>query len=150
MKALPEPARLRGKDLAAVGLDGLRGRPLRAVLSALGIAIGVAAMVALVGLSDASRAGLMAEIEQMGTNMLTVKPGTTLTGDQSQLPADAEDMVSRIPGVTGVSATGLVQDATARRTDKIPSATTSGISVQASRTDLLGTIGGTVRSGAFL
>jgi putative ABC transport system permease protein len=150
MKTLPEPVRLRAGDLAVVGLDGLRGRPLRAVLSALGIAIGVAAMVGLVGVSAVSRAGLMAEIEKLGTNMLTVKPGTTLTGKQSRLPRDAEGMVSRISGVNAVSATGLVEDATARRTDKIPSSKTSGIAVQASRPNLLSTLGGTVRSGSFL
>jgi putative ABC transport system permease protein len=150
MKALPEPARLRAGDLASVGLEGLRGRPMRAVLSALGIAIGVAAMIGLVGISTVSRAALMEEIEQLGTNLLTVQPGTTLTGKGSTLPENAESMVSRIPGVTGVSATGLVEDATARRTDKISSATTSGIAVQATRTNLLVTLGGTVQSGAFL
>ncbi|GAA2440711.1 ABC transporter permease [Actinomadura vinacea] len=150
MKALPEPVRLRASDLAAVGLEGLRGRPLRAVLSALGIAIGVAAMVGLVGISTVSRAGLMAEIERLGTDLLTVEPGTTLLGKQSRLPAGAEGMVSRIPGVTGVSATGLVKDATARRTDRIPSTTTSGVSVRAARTNLLETLGGTVWSGTFL
>ncbi|MBE1530648.1 ABC transporter permease [Actinomadura algeriensis] len=150
MKPLPDPVRLRARDLAVVGLDGLRGRPLRAVLSALGIAIGVASMVALVGISTASRAGLMAEIDRLGTNMLTVEPGTTLEGKDARLPPSAEGMVSRISGVTSVSATGLVEDATVRRTDKIPASTTSGIAVRASRTDLLGTLGGTVRSGAFL
>lgn len=150
VKSLPEPVWLRAGDLAAVGIDGLRGRPLRAVLSALGIAIGVAAMIALVGISTASRAALMAEIEELGTNLLTVEPGTTLTGKDSRLPAGAEGMVSRVPGVTAVSATGLVEDATARRTDKIPAETTSGIAVQAGRPDLLKTMGGTLRSGAFL
>ncbi|MFJ4685564.1 ABC transporter permease [Streptomyces sp. NPDC091377] len=150
MKALPEPARLRAGDLATVGLEGLRGRPLRAVLSALGIAIGVAAMIGLVGISTVSRAALMAEIEALGTNLLTVEPGTTLTGKQSALPTGAEGMVTRVPGVTGVSATGRVEDATARRTDKIDSDTTSGVSVQATRTNLLGTLNGTIASGAFL
>ncbi|MFW6690309.1 ABC transporter permease [Streptomyces sp. MAR4 CNX-425] len=150
MKPLPEAARLRTRDLAAVGVAGLRGRPLRAVLSALGIAIGVAAMVALVGISTASRDALLADIEELGTNLLTVEPGTTLTGKDSELPRSAESMVSRIPGVTSVSATGTVEDATARRTDKIDPGTTGGIAVQASRPDLLGTLGGTLRSGTFL
>ncbi|QXJ21447.1 ABC transporter permease [Actinomadura graeca] len=150
MIALPEPARLRAGDLAVVGLDGLRGRPLRAVLSALGIAIGVAAMVGLVGISTVSKAGLMAEIDELGTNMLTVTPGTSLVGKSSHLPEGAEGRVTRIPGVTGVSAIGLVPEASVRRTDKISSATTGGIAVQAARTNLLRPLGGTVRSGAFL
>jgi putative ABC transport system permease protein len=148
--ALPEPARLRGTDLAAVGFDGLRGRPMRAVLSALGIAIGVAAMVGLVGISTVSKAGLLAEIQQLGTGLLTVSPGSTLTGQQSVLPNTAEGMVSRIPGVTRVSAIGLVSNATARRTDKIDSATTNGIAVQAARTNLLTALSDSMQSGAFL
>jgi putative ABC transport system permease protein len=150
MIALPEPVRLRAVDLAAVGLDGLRGRRMRAVLSALGIAIGVAAMVGLVGISTVSKAGLMAEIQQLGTNLLTVAPGTTLTGQQSTLPDTAEGMVARIPGVTGVSAIGMIPDATVRRTDKIDSATTNGVAVQAARTNLLAALGGSLRSGTFL
>ncbi|GAA4231055.1 ABC transporter permease [Actinomadura meridiana] len=150
MKALPEPVRLRSGDLAQVGLEGLRGRPLRAALSALGIAIGVAAMVGLVGISTVSKAGLMAEIQRLGTNMLTVTPGTSLTGQEARLPAQAEGMAARIPGVTGVSAVGAVTGASARRTDKIDSATTNGIAVQASRTNLLDALGGTVRTGTFL
>ncbi|MFI9780411.1 ABC transporter permease [Streptomyces sp. NPDC051956] len=150
MIALPDAVRLRASDLATVGLEGLRGRPLRALLSALGIAIGVAAMVGLVGLSTVSRAGLRQEIDQLGTNLLTVAPGTSLVGQTSTLPTGAEGMVSRIPGVTGVSAVGLVPDATVRRNDKIDSSTTNGIAVQAARTNLLGALSGRVRSGAFL
>ncbi|TMR20493.1 ABC transporter permease [Nonomuraea turkmeniaca] len=150
MIPLPEPARLRSGDLAVVGVDGLRGRPLRAVLSALGIAIGVAAMVGLVGISTISQAGLLAEIQKLGTNLLTVAPGTTLLGKDSRLPSTAEGMVARIPGVTGVSAVGSVPNASVRRTDKVPAATTNGISVQAARTNLLGALSGTVRSGTFL
>jgi putative ABC transport system permease protein len=147
---LPEPARLRGADLASVGLDGLRGRPLRAVLSAIGIAIGVAAMVGLVGISTVSKAGLMAEIQRLGTDLLTVSPGTTLTGQESVLPDTAEGMVGRISGVAKVSALGVVSNATVRRTDKIGSATTNGIAVQAARTNLLTALSGTMRSGSFL
>ncbi len=147
---LPSPARLRLKDLAVAGLGGLRGRPLRAVLSALGIAIGVAAMVGLVGVSTVSKAELLAQIDKLGTNMLSVSAGTSLTGEPSTLPATAEGMVARIPGVTGVSAVGLINDATVRRTDRVDIATTNGLTVQASRVDLLSALGGTVRSGAFL
>ncbi len=150
MIPLPSPARLRFGDLAKVGLAGLRGRPMRAVLSALGISIGIAAMVAVLGISTVSRAGLLNQIQQLGTNLLTVAPGQDITGKAASLPGDAVGRVGRIPGVTTVSAVGLVSGASARRTDKIDSAVTSGISVQASRTDLLGTLGGTVRSGAFL
>jgi putative ABC transport system permease protein len=147
---LPDPARLHTGDLARVGLEGLRGRPLRAVLSALGITIGVAAMVGLVGISTVSKAGLIAQIRALGSNLLAASPGQSLIGQNSTLPDTAEGMVTRIPGVTDVSAIGLVSDATVRRTDKIDPAETNGIAVQAARANLLDTLQGTVRSGTFL
>ena len=116
---LPAPARLRTGDLVRVGLEGLRARPLRALLSALGIAIGVAAMVGLAGIGTVSRAGLIAQIRALGSNLLTASPGTSLAGEASIFPDSAESMVSRIPGVTDVSAVGTIADATVRRTDRI-------------------------------
>jgi putative ABC transport system permease protein len=147
---LPQPVRLRTGDLARVGLEGLRGRPLRAVLSALGITIGVAAMVGLVGISTVSKAGLIAQIRALGSNLLTASPGHSLTGSGSAFPDTAEAMVTRVPGVTDVSATGLIHDATVRRTDRIDPVETNGIAVQAARPNLLSTLKGTVRSGTFL
>jgi len=83
---LLSPARLRGTDLVRVGLSGLRARPLRAVLSALGIAIGIAAMTAVVGISSSSRADLDRALAALGTNLLTVGPGNTMFGDAATLP----------------------------------------------------------------
>ncbi|MGI5226018.1 ABC transporter permease [Actinoallomurus sp. CA-142502] len=147
---LPPPARSRSADLVKAGLGGLRARPLRAALSALGIAIGIAAMVSVLGISAVSRAGLLAQIHRLGTNLLTAAPGQTLFGDSASLPAEAVPMVSRIPGATSVSAVGTVPGATVRRTDRIDPAETNGIAVCASRLDLLATLGGRVRSGAYL
>lgn len=150
MSDLPSPVRLRPGDLLAVGIEGLRGRPLRAALSALGIAIGIAAMAAMIGVSTVSRAGLLSQIEALGTNLLTVAPGHTLNGGQARLPEDVTGMVLRIPGVTSASAIGGVPGVTVRRTDRIDPEETSGIGVFAARLDLLGPLGATVRSGTFL
>jgi len=79
--------RLRPDDWLRVASVGLRARPLRAALSALGIAIGTAAIVAVLGLSSSSQAGLIAQIDRLGTNLLTVEPGQALTGGRTQLPA---------------------------------------------------------------
>lgn len=147
---LPEPTRLRPGDLARAGLGGVRARPLRAALSALGIAIGIAAMVAVLAISAISRAGLLAEIQRLGTNLLTVTPGQTLFGQNAELPDQAPGMVRRIPGVSSVSGVGLVSGATVRRTDRINPADTQGIAVEAARLDLLDTLGGSVRSGTYL
>ncbi|WP_037571055.1 ABC transporter permease [Phaeacidiphilus oryzae] len=147
---LPRPARLRPADVLRVGVAGLRGRRLRAVLSALGIAIGIAAMVAVLGISDAGKADLLARIGRLGTNMLTVSPGQDVFGRSTELPADAEEMVRRIDPVQSATATGLVQGATVRRTDLIDPRATGGIAVAAARTELLGTVRGAVASGSFL
>ena len=65
-----------------MALQGLRTRKLRAALSALGIAIGIGAMVAVVGVSSSAQANLLAEIDALGTNLLTVSPGTDFLGRQ--------------------------------------------------------------------
>jgi putative ABC transport system permease protein len=100
------PARLRPSDLARVASVGLRTRRLRAALSALGIAIGVAAIVAVLGLSASSQAGLLAEIDQLGTNLLTVTNGQNILGQQAELPEAAPVMISRIQSVAQVQYTG--------------------------------------------
>jgi putative ABC transport system permease protein len=143
------PARLSPGDVARVGAVGLRTRPVRVVLSALGIALGIAAMVAVVGISASSRADLNAQLDRLGTNLLTVTPGQTLFGKDAKLPKESVGMVGRIGPILSVSATGNLS-ATVRRTDRIPSGETGGIAVLAGRTDLLGTVGGRVRSGAWL
>jgi putative ABC transport system permease protein len=147
---LPAATRLPGRDLGAVGLTGLRGRPLRATLSALGIAIGIAAMVAVLGISAASRAGLLAQIRALGTNLLIVTPGQTMFGDDVYLPTTATAMISRIPGVTQVSAVGQISDASVRRTNKIDPDDGSGLGVQAAQLDLLAALGGQLQAGTWL
>jgi len=143
------PARLSLADVIRIGGAGLRTRPARVILSALGIAIGIAAMLAVVGISASSQEQLNRQLAALGTNLLTVGPGQTFRGDQSHLPEDAVAMIGRIGAVTSVTATGRV-DAKVYRNDKVPSGQSGGIAVLAARTDLPGTVGATVASGAFL
>ena len=77
-----DAARLSPRELLGVALQGLRTRRLRAALSALGIAIGIGAMVAVVGVSASSQANLLATIDTLGTNLLTVTPGSELPRQQ--------------------------------------------------------------------
>src|SRR5262245_65633244 len=123
-------ARLRVTDLARVASIGLRTRKLRAGLSALGIAIGVAAIVAVLGLSSSSQAGLLAEISRLGTDLLTVSSGQTITGDKAELSAAAPGMIRRLPGVTAVQHVGIV-DAKVYRSPLIPPINSNGLTVQA-------------------
>jgi putative ABC transport system permease protein len=144
------PARLRPSDLARLGGYGLRSRPLRAVLSALGIAIGIAAMTAVVGISASSRADLDRELAKLGTNMLTVAPGETIFGKQATLPNESVAMIKRIGPVRSATATGVLSDTYAYRNDRIPAAQSSGLSVLAAKLDLLKMVGATLDHGAWL
>ena len=129
---------------------GLRARPLRMMLSALGIAIGIAAMVTVVGISASSRAKLDRLLSSLGTNLLTVGPGQTLFGEKAKLPDQSVAMIGRIGSVESVTAIGQLPDAKVYRTDKIPAPQSGGIGVYAVRTDLLDTVGATVASGTWL
>jgi putative ABC transport system permease protein len=145
----PVPGRLRPADLARVASIGLRTRRLRAGLSALGIAIGVAAIVAVLGLSSSSSAGLLAEIDKLGTNLLTVTTGQTLFGDTAELPLASPGMIGRIGPVTQVADTGSTS-AAVYRSPLIPSVETGALSVQAATLQLLPVVGATVTHGAYL
>ena len=147
---LPESSRLPAADVLTLGAHGMRTRPLRAVLSALGIAIGVAAMVAVLAVPRSSAQFLHDKLAALGTNLLTAAPGQSLFGGTAKLPANAVAMVKRIGPVTGATATGLVSNVTIRRSDKISLEETSGVSVLATDVDLLKVIGGTLHSGTFL
>ena len=146
----PPAARLRPADLAGLASVGLATRKLRAGLSALGIAIGVAAIVAVLGLAASSAAGLNAEIARLGTNLLTVTNGQTLTGQAAELPEAAPGMIAQLPGVTAVQATSTVGGASAYKSPYIPSIETNALSVDATTPGLPAVAGTSVAQGEFL
>jgi putative ABC transport system permease protein len=149
MSAGAPRSRFRAGDILSGGLLGLRARKLRAALSALGIAIGIAAAVAVLGISASSKANLLAQLGAEG-NLLTVSTGQTLDGSPAPLPVTAEAMIAHIPPVQSVTAIGYVAGATVRRTAAVPAIDTGGISVLAAQPSLLSTLGGTLARGAFL
>ncbi|GIE87909.1 ABC transporter permease [Actinoplanes regularis] len=144
------PARLSAADLFRLGGSGLRARPLRAVLSALGIAIGIAAMVSVVGISSSSQADLDRALAALGTNMLTVAPGNTMFGEEASLPDEALSMVKRIGPVTAATATGTISSTPVYRSDRIPPGETGGLALLAAQLDLLKTVGATIAKGSWL
>lgn len=135
--AVLRPARLRPADIVRLGGTGLRTRPLRVFLSALGIAIGVAAMVAVVGISSSSRAEVDRKLDQLGTNMLRVAPGQTPEGETTRLPKEAVPMIGRIGPVQQVAATGTVKGAAVYRNEHVPVGRTSSVEVAAAGSQLL-------------
>jgi putative ABC transport system permease protein len=143
------PSRLSRRDVLSVGSVGLSARKLRAALSALGIAIGIAAMVAVLAISESSKADLLSSLDRLGTNLLTASPGQSIFGDEATLPETARAMVGRIGPVEEVSATGSVS-AVVYRSELSPPAETKGISVLAADSSLPATLGATLADGVFL
>jgi putative ABC transport system permease protein len=146
----PAAARLRPSDLAALAGVGLRTRKLRAGLSALGIAIGVAAIVAVLGLAASSQAALLAEISRLGTNLLTVTNGQTFSGATAELPVAAPGMITRLPGVTAVQDTGTVGGISVYKSPYVPAVETNGLSVDAATLGLPAVAGTSLAQGRFL
>ena len=140
---------LHPSDLVRTATIGARTRPLRAALSALGIMIGIGAMVAVLGLSESSKSELLAQLERLGTNLLTVQAGAGIGRGDAVLPDESIDMVGRI-GPVESTAYVINVDANVYRTDLIPEAQTGGIAVMATEPNLLDAVNGTVAVGVFL
>jgi putative ABC transport system permease protein len=140
---------LQPSDLVRLSAIGIRTRKLRAGLSALGIAIGVAAIVAVLGLSSSAEAGLLNEISQLGTNLLVVQNGQTIFGKTAELPTAAPTMIGRIAAVTHVEETGSVSG-NVYRSPLIPSIDTGALSISAASLGLLHAVGTTVAQGSYL
>ena len=142
--------RLGLRDGLRVASVGLRARPLRAALSALGIAIGTAAIVAVLGLSSSSQAGLLAEIDRLGTNLLTVEAGQSLTGQEASLPLEAPGRITLLDDVGQVAHTALLKDEYVYRNSMIPAGNTGGLQVRATSLNLLSVLGTGIARGSRL
>jgi putative ABC transport system permease protein len=141
---------LRPPDVLALGTLTLHSRPLRAALSALGIAIGIAAIVAILSITRSSEANLLTQIDQLGTNLLTVVNGQSIQGQEAELPQTATPMIGRINGVQQIAPTAELATANVYRTDKIPTFETGGLAVRVANPSLLTTLTGRMRQGVFL
>ncbi|MBU2668069.1 ABC transporter permease [Actinoplanes bogorensis] len=142
-------SKLRAADLLPVSTVGLRSRPGRAALSVLGVAIGIAAMVAVLGVTRSSQADVLARIDRLGTNLLTVANGKTLRGGEAELPETAGPAVARTSWVVSAAATAVLP-LSVYRSDKIPPGRTGGLAVRATDPQLLTTVDGTLLHGRFL
>jgi putative ABC transport system permease protein len=142
--------RLGLKDGLRVASVGLRARPLRAALSALGIAIGTAAIVAILGLSSSSQAGLLAEIDRLGTNLLTVEAGQSITGEDASLPLEAPARLTLLDHVERPAHTALIKRTYVYRNPMIPVGNTGGLQVRATSLNLLPVLSTGVARGAWL
>jgi putative ABC transport system permease protein len=142
-------SRLSRRDLLRVGSLGLRSRRVRATLSALGISIGIAAIVGVLGISQSSKTGLLNELGQLG-NLISVQAQNTGLGQPAELPVTAEGMVSRIGPVTSATEIGSIANVYVYRNPFVPASDTSGISLTATDAALPATLGAGLAHGTFL
>jgi putative ABC transport system permease protein len=143
-------ARLRAADLLPTATIGLRARKLRAILSALAIAVGIAAVVSVLGVTRSSESQLLTQIDRLGTNLLTVANGQDISGQEVELPSTAGGMIARVSGVSHVAPTAQFPSFATFRTNKMPAYETNGLNIRACDPALLATLGGQMHTGTFL
>ena len=154
MNVTPTPTKLQRSrvnpvDMGRTATVGMRTRKMRTALSALGIMIGIAAMVGVLGLSESSKSELLAQLDSLGTNLLTVQSGEGIGAGSGELPAEASEMISRIGPVEVTTTISAVDGANVYRTDYVPETQTNGITVQAVDRSLIDTLAGSVADGAW-
>jgi putative ABC transport system permease protein len=106
---------MRNRDLARLAVQALSGHRLRSVLTALGIAIGVAAVVLLTSIGEGVHRFVLSEFTQFGTNLVAIHPGKTSTlgmsasmiGTTRPLTIEDAEALRRVPHVE--SLVGAVQ-----------------------------------------
>lgn len=140
--------RMRFSDVAAEATVGPRSRAVRSILTAIGIALGIAAIVAVLGIAESSRADLLAQLDRLGTNRLEIRPGQSIMGEGTPLPATAAKRVRRLVAIEQTAATTALA-VTVRRSEAVPTTNTGGISVVAADLELPNTIGATLSAGRW-
>jgi putative ABC transport system permease protein len=141
--------RLKIKDLFFVALYGVRARRGRAALTSIGIGLGIAAIVAVTGISASGRADLLATLESLGTNLIKASPQAGFFGTQEKLPDGVVGMVERIGPVEEVTSTTQT-DLIVRRSDFISEFEGGGISTIVTSPELLQVVGGNLIEGRFI
>ncbi len=142
----PWRSRLRPRDVLGTGTVGIKTRKIRAAFTAVGIAIGIASMVAVMGISSSSKADLLATLDELGTNLLQVKPGSDVFGEAATMSADAPSMVRRIGPVQQATSMSKIS-AEVKRNDKIEGSARNGVDVYGSEPNLGSTLGAKLKAG---
>lgn len=93
------------RDLVRVAMTGLLARKIRTLLLLLGPMIGVAAIIAAVGLTDSAKGDLKAKVAELGTNLIEASASSSFGGQNPTLP---EDVVERALTVTTVESVAPV------------------------------------------
>lgn len=142
--------RLSPADLVRTAWLGVATRPQRTALAALGIALGIAALVALTGASASQRAHLLAELDRMGADLAVVAPAPGPDRELVPLPTSAPAAIARQDGVARVGVFETAPDSLAvYRTDLVPETETGGLHVAVARPDVFEAIDAALASGRW-
>ncbi|MGA1479373.1 MAG: ABC transporter permease, partial [Candidatus Actinomarina sp.] len=141
--------KLKTRDLFFVALYGVKARRGRAAMTSIGIGIGIAAIVAVTGISSSGKADLLATLESFGTNLIKASPQAGFFGSQESLPVGVVGMVERIGPVEEVTSTSRA-NLLVRRTNFISEYEGGGISTVVTSNELLEVIGGNLSEGRFI
>ena len=142
-------SKLRVADGFELSFTGLKARPGRTALTALGVAFGIAAIVAVLGISASGREALLRQLDKLGTNLIRVTPGSGVFGNADGLPAESLDMLGRVGPVQQVTSTALL-DVNVLRNDLVPPLETGGLSVLATPTNLPQVLNTEIVAGRYL
>lgn len=143
-------ATLLPADMLRLGLVGLRAKPVRTALSALGVAIGVAAMVAVLGISASSQAKLQAALAELGTNLFTIEANQSSSGETITLPERANGRLDRLDGVQGSAALTNLPEISVYRSLHIDPSHNGGISVAVATAELPEVVAAQLAQGNWL
>jgi putative ABC transport system permease protein len=95
-------------ELIRLAAGRLATSRLRSVLTMLGVIIGVASVVALVGVGQGATSGITSQIESLGTNLLTVNAGSSSVGLTRQAAGSADTLtlndMAAIANLSGIAA----------------------------------------------
>ncbi len=90
-------------ELLRLALSRLRTNRLRAALTMLGVIIGVASVVALVGVGQGTTSRITSDLASLGTNLLTISPTMQNEDGSTSLTLDDVAAIAEVPGVAGVA-----------------------------------------------
>ena len=142
--------RLSIGDSIRTALIGPRSRKMRTALSALGVAVGIAALTAITGIAASNQAQLLAELDELGANMIMVQPGYGPDSKPVALPDTAAGMIERVKGVEQVGVLEKVPDGTGvYRNDLMPKSQGNGLTAYAASPEFLSSVEGSVAKGSW-
>lgn len=141
---------LRPADVLRTAWRGMASRPQRTMLAALGIAVGIAALVALTAASASNRADLLAQLDEMGPNFAVVMPGLGPDREPVPLPQSAPEAIARQDGVVRVGVFETAPEGLGvYRSDVVPGTESGGIGVAVARPDVLPAVGAELAHGRW-